>query len=207
MRLFLVRHGQTAWNFEQRAQGHFDTELDATGRRQAIEVAQALSEKRIERVLSSDLKRSVQTAEPIARAVKLPLELTKLLRERSFGSMEGQPYDEVRASIEAKAVHLGVPTYEAKIDGGESLQDVWKRLDPVIEGLDHRDTVVVSHGGALGLLLAKLIVAGPEAARSFRFANASITELFRRNDGGWSIDRLNDRAHLEVAREGFGTGA
>jgi broad specificity phosphatase PhoE len=89
---------------------------------------------------------------------------------------------------------------------GESLNDVWERITPVYEDLmnDARKTVVVSHGGIMGLLLARLIGVGPGAGRSFRFGNASITELSRRGDNGWAIDRLNDKTHLEGAREGTG---
>ena len=62
MRLYLVRHGQTAWNKEGRAQGHSDTELDEDGRAQARSLVAAFSGVEVRRVLSSDLKRSAETA-------------------------------------------------------------------------------------------------------------------------------------------------
>lgn len=209
MRLYLVRHGQTAWNLEQRAQGHCDTPLDEMGLQQAEQVANVLRGLSIERVLSSDLARSADTAKAIADALGLGIELSPLLRERDFGILEGQPYEIVRSSIEREAAQIGCEPFDYAPVEGESLRDVWNRIQPIVEELRAcaRRTVVVAHGGTIGLMLARLIDAGPESSRAFRITNASVTELYQRADGGWAIERLNDRTHLEVAREGFGTGA
>ncbi len=206
MRLYLVRHGQTAWNLEQIVQGHSDIELDETGHRQAALVARAFSGIEFERILTSDLARSLQTARVLSEATKVPVETTPRLRERGFGIHEGKPYDLIRTTMDREAVDNGRDPFEHRLLDGESLKDVWERITPVFEDLqaDSRKTVVVSHGGIMGLLLARLIGAGPGSARSFRFGNASITELSRRGDHGWAIDRLNDKTHLEVAREGTG---
>lgn len=208
MRLFLVRHGQTAWNAAQRAQGHCDTELDETGLAQAEGVAQALESEGVQRIVSSDLRRCVQTASPISQATGRQIELQAALRERHFGHLEGLPYEEVRARIAEKAAQIGAETHATRPDQGESYLDVWDRLSTVRSELstESKTTVLVSHGGTLGLLLAGLLGQGFEEARAFRFANASITELVRA-EGTWSIKRQNDSRHLEVAREGFGTGA
>jgi broad specificity phosphatase PhoE len=209
MRLYLVRHGQTSWNNEGRVQGHCDLELDETGQRQAGEVALALKGLPVERLLTSDLCRCSQTAAAIARALGLEPEVRPALRERHFGALEGTHYEIVRATIETAARERGGDPFDERPESGESLRDVWDRVAPVVEELqaESRPTVVVSHGGAIGLMLARLIGAEPVVARAFRFANASLTELSRRGDGSWAIDRLNDKSHLEVAREGFGTGA
>lgn len=206
MRLILVRHGQTAWNAAQRAQGHCDTELDDIGRAQAQRLIGALQPIGIERILSSDLKRSVQTVEPFASSEGIKITKTADLRERHFGDLEGLPYEEVRARISAKAILFGTDPHCTRPENGESYEDVWNRLGPVVEGFGPQSTLVVSHGGTLGLLLALITRAGFEQARTYRFANASITELHRK-ESDWEIVRLNDSAHLEVAREGFGTGA
>ena len=73
MRLYLVRHGQTSWNVEQRAQGHTDIPLDEEGIRQADMLGHSFAGVGIDRVLSSDLKRSVQTAEQMAEYVETAL--------------------------------------------------------------------------------------------------------------------------------------
>ena len=207
MRLYLVRHAQTSWNKERRAQGHSDTELDETGLSQARALVEPFSSLEVERVLSSDLKRCWQTAEFVSRATGVEVEQTPHLRERGFGALEGKPYAEIRAYIAEKSAEQGVERHMVKLEGGESLHDVWQRLEHVVEDVSSQTvpTAIVSHGGAIGLLLAKLIGAELRAARAFRLANCSITELHR-DDGYWSIERLNDQSHLEEALEGFGAG-
>src|SRR5881227_154431 len=96
MRLYLVRHGQTSWNVEQRAQGHTDIPLDEEGLRQADMLGHSFASASVDRVLTSDLIRSVQTAEPIANYSGAPMHIDRRLRERSFGSWEGLPFDEFR---------------------------------------------------------------------------------------------------------------
>lgn len=207
MRLYLVRHAQTSWNKERRAQGHTDTELDETGLSQARSLIEPFSSLEVEYVLSSDLQRCKQTAEHVARAAGVKIEHTPHLRERGFGSLEGKPYNEIRSYIADQSRIQGVERHMVRLEGGESMHDVWERLQHVVDDLSQRDgpTVVVSHGGAIGLLLAKLIGSGLGSARSFRLSNCSITELHR-DDGCWMIERLNDQTHMEEALEGFGAG-
>lgn len=209
MRLYLVRHGQTAWNHEKRAQGHCDTELDSTGIAQAEAVALLFEGVEVDTVHSSDLRRSVQTAERIARAARARLSATAELRERNFGALEGRPYEDVRTAIREKAVQIGCSDFESRPDGGESFHDVWQRLDPFVAALEREagPQIVVSHGGTLGLLIAKLIDAGPASAKNFRIGNCSVSELLRRDDGSWTLFRLNDCSHLEKSDEGLGIGA
>ncbi|MCH7944447.1 MAG: histidine phosphatase family protein [Armatimonadetes bacterium] len=207
MRLYLVRHGQTSWNRERRAQGHSDTELDETGQAQARSLVAAFSGVEVKTVLSSDLKRCVQTAACVAEATGTDVEHLRDLRERCFGALEGSPYEEVREYVSRMSAEQGIDPHMVRTEGGESLHDVSLRVENVAARLGREGpTVVVSHGGALGLLIARLIGAAPEVARAFRLANGSITEIERRNDGAWQIVRLNDCSHLEEALEGFGAG-
>ena len=94
-RVFLLRHGQTAWNAEMRIQGQLDIPLDDTGLWQAQRLALALSGEHLDAVYSSDLQRARQTAAPLAAAAGLPVQLDPGLRERGFGSWEGHTYAEM----------------------------------------------------------------------------------------------------------------
>jgi len=67
-RIIAIRHGQTAWNAEMRMQGQLDTALDARGRWQARQLAQALAHEPIGAIVASDLSRAMQTAAPLAAA-------------------------------------------------------------------------------------------------------------------------------------------
>jgi broad specificity phosphatase PhoE len=204
MRLYLVRHGQTAWNLERRLQGHTDIELDEMGRVQALQVSTAFLGVGVDRILSSDLARCTQTAQRIAEVVGVEPEFEPRLKERSFGVLEGRQFMDFRAEMDAEVAQSGQSRLDHRPENGESLRQVWDRIGDVADELSARSqrAIVVSHGGTLSLLLSRLIDAGPEAAHAFRLTNASITELFQRPDRTWAIERLNDRAHLEVAREG-----
>jgi len=198
MRLYLVRHGQTAWNADGRAQGHSDVELDETGLAQALILREALLSASAKRVFSSDLKRCVQTAAPLAEAIGQEVLQREALRERTFGVLEGKHYTDLRFWFQAEARAQGLSEFELRPDEGESVKDVWKRLAPVDREINRgsENTVVVAHGGTCALLLARLINASVESSRSFRFENASITELVRRPDGFWQLLRYNDTRHL-----------
>jgi broad specificity phosphatase PhoE len=153
----------------------------------------------VDRILSSDLQRAAATAEAIAGSTGAPVEVRTLLRERSFGEWEGTDFGQVGHRTLEQAAQLGLSPLEVRPPGGESLFDVWDRLAPVeaeLRGLSGT-TVVSTHGGTLGLLLARLVNGTVATARSFRFGNTSITELERRPDGFLSIVRYNCVLHLD----------
>jgi broad specificity phosphatase PhoE len=203
MRLTLVRHGQTAWNTAGLAQGHTDIELDADGHRQAQLLARRLLEHPIDAVLSSDLVRCRQTLAPFLDRRELTVAFTPGLRERSFGQMEGTDYAELHAWMQAEATRLGCSLRAVRPPDGESVQEVWERLAPFEEALREtpKDTLVVSHGGSLAQLLARLLRGSEETPRAFRFGNCSVTTLHRRADGTFLLESFNDSRHLETVLE------
>ncbi|MBS1714012.1 MAG: histidine phosphatase family protein [Armatimonadetes bacterium] len=204
MRVLLVRHGQTVWNASNRAQGHTDIELNETGRVQAARLARRLTDMKVDVVLSSDLVRCRQTLAPF-RALRpgLTVEERSDLRERTFGRMEGEDYSVLHEWMREEGLRTGKPEREVRPPGGESMDDVWIRLNAVEDRIRSEDrcVLVVSHGGALAQLIAKLIRGGHDAPRAFRFENCGLTELTRRPDGFYVISRLNDCKHLEAPVE------
>jgi broad specificity phosphatase PhoE len=200
MRLFLIRHGQTEWNNGSRAQGHTDIALDETGLRQSQLAGEALRNEGIEAVISSDLRRSRQTADPIAKAAGVGLTLDPRLRERTFGDWEGDMYAEVGERMQALGKEGGLSLFDVRPPNGESVRDVWDRVGPAAAEIKagNKTTAVVSHGGAGALLLAQIVGGTIEVSRAFRFANAGITELSQRSDGTFYIVRYNDTAHLKA---------
>jgi broad specificity phosphatase PhoE len=199
MRLLLIRHGQTEWNAAHRAQGHADIPLDEVGQQQAQAVADHLANREIHEVWSSDLLRAMQTAEPVARSAGATLRTVELLRERSFGEWEGLHFREIGANIDAASVAQGVHKADVRPPGGESIRDVWNRLStlPELIAKTQKPVAIVSHGGTLSLVLAKLIGGSLVTARAFSFHNASVTELHRLPEGSWRLHRLSDIAHLD----------
>jgi 2,3-bisphosphoglycerate-dependent phosphoglycerate mutase len=198
MRLYLVRHGQTAWNAEMRAQGHTDIELDETGLEQARRLAVGFRDVPLSLVISSDLRRASDTARAIADSTGAAIETTLELRERSFGDWEGHHYTHIGANFQRLEFTTKLDRESIRPPNGESIVDVWDRLDPIIHRLSvlTGDTAVVSHGGTCSLLLSKLIHGTIDTSRAFRFSNTSVTELKRRPDGRFQMIRYDDIQHL-----------
>ena len=98
MKLYLVRHGQTDWNLENRAQGQVDNPLNATGISQAEELREKLSSIDFDACYCSPLKRAVQTAEIVTDG-RLDIIFDDDLKERDFGSLEGTNSDTWKMDI------------------------------------------------------------------------------------------------------------
>lgn len=199
LRLSLIRHGQTAWNVEGRAQGHCDIPLDETGRDQVCRLGVAYGGL-FDRVFSSDLRRAAETAQVLACH---DTTLDPALRERSFGEWEGLPFRDFYAQMPAdrsQEFHFRPP-------GGESFQDVWERLQDWTCQLTQAEgrVAVVSHGGTCALLMAILLRGTPETSRSFRLGNTAVTEFERRSDGRFTLLRYNCTRHLEAEPRAGGT--
>ncbi|HVL40047.1 MAG TPA: histidine phosphatase family protein [Fimbriimonadaceae bacterium] len=209
MRLFLIRHGQTAWNAEGRAQGQTDIGLDEGGLVQVEQLAHAFSGERLGEIWSSDLLRARETAEPVAAQTGARLRLDPRLRERTFGEWEGLPFELI-----ARKTHELHSDAQDSLDvqppRGESVRHVWERLAPVAEAVFSypRDLAIVTHGGSGALLLARLLKGTLQTARAFRFGNTAITQLTRRPEGLFLMERYNDLSHLLLpARQGDLDGA
>lgn len=195
MRLFLIRHGQTEWNSNGRAQGHTDIDLDETGRHQAALLGERFYEEPISAILTSDLKRARNTAQPISDATGAPLEVLPDLRERCFGDWEGKPFAEIAAGMAASQFGR----FDFCPPGGESFEMVWDRITPIFKRIWNASEplAVVTHGGTLSLLLARMLGGSINVSGSFRFANTGVNELGRLPDGRWHLAKYNDTRHLE----------
>lgn len=89
MNIYLVRHGQTNWNIQNKLQGSADIPLNNTGIEQANMLKNILKGISVDFIISSPLKRALTTAEIINSDLHLPLYMDEALKERSFGELEG----------------------------------------------------------------------------------------------------------------------
>ncbi len=156
--LWLVRHGQTDWNLEGRYQGQADTPLNPTGIEEAGRAAQQLADRPFEMVYASDLQRARRTAELIAQARNAPVHVDPRLREISLGEWEGQIFDLIQVNYPNEVAQRKLSPLTFRAPGGESIQDIWSRVKPVVNEIAARnvgkEVVLVSHGLVLAVLLA-----------------------------------------------------
>lgn len=210
-RIVVLRHGQTAWNLEQRAQGHIDVELDEVGQVQAKGAAAALASYDACLLVSSDLARAAQTADHVAASTGLPVEHDPRLREYDVGvNRAGLTLAEYSAAHPEEHAHLLAGRHEL-VEGRETphqvadrmraaLHAVADRLDEATsvesspeEGLPEapRTAIVVSHGAAIRTGVTAFLGLPPEAESALAgLANA-----------GWVVLTEYDSAfHVEPRR-------
>lgn len=200
-RIIAIRHGQTAWNAETRMQGQLDTALDAQGRWQAQQLAQALAHEPIDALVASDLSRAMHTAAPLAAARGLRVHSEPGLRERCFGVFEGFTYADIARHWPDETARWRARDPAFAPSRGESLAVFYERCISVARRLADRHaggTVVwVTHGGVLDCLYRAATRIALDAPRTWALDNASVNRLLHGHQGlmlvGWG-----DVAHLDA---------
>jgi 2,3-bisphosphoglycerate-dependent phosphoglycerate mutase/probable phosphoglycerate mutase len=189
-RLILLRHGQTDYNVAGRMQGHLDSVLTAEGHQQAAAVAPTLAALGPDRVISSDLRRAVDTAEVIGAACGLPVKFDARLRETHLGLWQGHTVAEIDQDHPgAIAAWRSDPTWAPP--DGESRVAVVARSRPVVDELDAEfadevastTVLLVAHGGLIAGLVTGLLELPTEVWPSFGgLGNCRWAVLARRED-------------------------
>ncbi len=199
-RIIAIRHGETAWNVATRIQGQLDIGLNARGRWQAAQVAQALRGEPLHAVYASDLARAWDTAQAIAQASAVVLTAYTGLRERGFGEFEGQTHADMEANWPEHALRWRQRDPHWAPPGGESLAELRDRIRHAVDELASahvgQQIVLVAHGGVLDVLYRLATGQAVQAPRSWQLGNATINRLLWTPEGlslvGWS-----DATHLE----------
>lgn len=162
-RLVLLRHGQTDYNVEGRMQGHIDSHLTAEGHAQAAAVAPAIARLGPGLLISSDLRRAVDTADVVATATGLPVKFDPRLRETNLGEWQGRTVEDIEHDWPG-AIATWRSDPEWAPPGGESRLEVVRRSRPVVEELDDElnveenvTVVLVAHGGLIAGLVSALL--------------------------------------------------
>ena len=202
-RLYLVRHGQSDGNAEGRFGGHSPTPLSDLGVKQAELTARALAKEKIHAIYSSDLHRAVQTAEPLAKILDLPIITTAAFRERKVGVLEGLTFDESRAAHPKDYYALVNRSVHHVITEGESYRQLLRRatkaLHEVIRTHQGENIVIFSHTGAICFLTLYLIGAINRKTKTTPWlvtSNCGINRFEIRNRQNIRVLALNDTRHL-----------
>ena len=155
-RVLVWRHGRTRWNVEHRFQGQADPPLDEVGRHQAAASARLLASYSPIAIISSDLRRAVQTARPLAELLELPVALDRRLRERSLGQWEGLTRDEVIRRHPEQYAHWQAGR-DAPQHGGETRAELAARSLAALAAAEGETVVLVTHSATAMALTGQLL--------------------------------------------------
>lgn len=164
MRLYMIRHGQTDWNFVKRLQGATDIPLNEKGEAIARETAKGMEKIHLDICFSSPLKRALRTAELICEGRNIPIIEETRIREISFGEYEGCIYGPEGYNVPDpdfndffhKAEAYQVPP------NGESIRELLERTGNFLEELKLREDLadqnilISTHGAALRALISNI---------------------------------------------------
>ena len=157
-RLYLVRHGELVTSKEWRYVGQMDVELNDSGKQQIQNLSSRLSSEQIEMIFSSDLTRTIESAEIIGNKLEIINEPISELREINLGVWEGLTLEEIEESFPEDLVKRSEDIKDFRIINGESFSDVKKRVIPklkdIIEGNVSKRILVIAHGGVNRIIIA-----------------------------------------------------
>jgi glucosyl-3-phosphoglycerate phosphatase len=165
--LVMLRHGQTEYNAGSRMQGQLDTDLSDLGRAQAVSAAEVLAKRQPLVIVSSDLRRALDTATALGERSGLPVTTDTRLRETHLGDWQGMTHLEVDVIAPGARMAWRDDARWAP-HGGESRVDVARRSLPLVEELvagqsewgvedPDRPVVLVAHGGLIAALTGAVL--------------------------------------------------
>lgn len=196
--LIIFRHGETDWNREHRSMGTTDVPLNATGRRQAQQLAQRLETEHIDACFTSPLSRAKETMETVALRHNLPVNILDDLREMNLGLFEGKLkadrtllFPEFDAGNDEHRRRMRMDTFA---DWISTLQT--QTLPSLIQKHDGQTLAISTHDQKMRALLVALGM--PEETKRSVLKNCAITKIYVEN-GIMSVIFHNDTSHLDNA--------
>ena len=197
--LYLVRHGETVGNLEDRIQGHEDSPLSELGVGQVQAIADRLAQESFAAIYSSDLGRARATAEAVASRHDLPVQTTDLLREAYFGLVQGLTAEEFAQRYPAEFRKWREDSVANRPPEAERVESVVQRCGAFLEHVEkkHKDgerVLAAVHAGSLRGVICAACNLPVTCYTRIRSANASlsIVELGDRP----ALCLLNDTCHL-----------
>ncbi len=202
--VYLIRHGETAWNKEEIFRGRTDISLNEIGFREAELVGEYLKGKDIHVIYSSPLSRARETARRIAQVFNLKVQPLEGITDMSFGKWEGRPLKEVQIHDRELYRQWIEQPHLLKLPGGESLDEVRVRamaaLEEVIQYHHEKNLVLVSHR-----VVNKVIICGILGIDNSHFwqigQDPTAINLIQYKNGKYILSFMNETCHLKLLKE------
>jgi len=201
--ILLIRHGESQPAYPGRpfplTDGRADPELAPEGAEQAERVAQQLARQRIDAIYVTSLRRTVQTAQPLARRLGLVPTVERQLREVGLGDWETS-YRQRVAENGPLVQRVWAEGRWDVIPGAEPAAEFAARVRGAIEGMaaahPGQRLAVFTHGGVIGQAMA--LASGSRVFAFIGADNGSVSHLVI-TGSQWIIRGFNDTAHLDPA--------
>lgn len=156
--IYLIRHGQTEWNVEQRLQGHQDSPLTEMGMKQAEWLGESLADEHIDIMYASPSLRAYRTAETIRGQREIAIRKSDALREINMGVWEGQTQSEVKGSYPEQFDYFWHDPAKFCVLGSESFGEVSARairmIHQILDEHQGQTIAIVTHTVVVKLVMA-----------------------------------------------------
>ena len=169
--LVIVRHGQSAWNLENRFTGWVDVDITEKGEAEAKAAGEKLSSYTFDLAFTSGLLRAQHTLEIILDGIgqsSIPVVKDEKLNERHYGDLQGANKAETAEKYGEEQVHIWRRSFDVAPPNGESLKDTADRVIPyfqekiVPELKKGKNIIVAAHGNSLRALIMYIEKLTPE---------------------------------------------
>jgi alpha-ribazole phosphatase len=203
---YLVRHGETEWNAENRICGRSDVPLSQVGRRQAKMLAERLKSVSFDAIFSSPLERAIDTARFISERIGLEPVVDDRLVELDYGQWEGKTMQEIMTNDTKTFLAWQADPGEVAPPGGETGLEAQQRVVAFLDSLaaKHREgeVAVVFHKSVCRLAICHVLGMSPsDYRRKLIMENAALSVIQSRVDG-WQLITYNDASHLSACPRG-----
>ncbi len=162
MKIYLIRHGQSTSDVEDRYGGDYDDHLTEKGEQQAKELAKSLKGKGIQAVFCSPRFRAKETAEIVSKDLNAPLEVVEDFREcNRYGIITGMVKAEAKEQYPDEVAKLG--DYRNTVQGGENYDHFKLRVIAAFEQiktLDYNTVAIITHAGPIRCLAREVLDMG-----------------------------------------------
>jgi broad specificity phosphatase PhoE len=192
VQLLLIRHALPLRS--EPGQGS-DPDLSEEGIEQAKRLPEALARFPITRLVSSPQRRAVQTAQPVAHALGLSVEVDERLAEYDRDMEHYIPVEQIAAEFPEELARLAQGHLPSSVDEPAFLARIDAGIRDLVASGDHGDTVAVfSHGGVINGVLHGIL--GTQKILSFNVDYAGVTRLLSSRKGNLYVAAVNGTEHV-----------
>lgn len=178
--LIIFRHGQSAWNLENKFTGWVDVELTEKGIQEARNAGEKLKSFNFDYAYASDLKRAQNTLKTALEVAgkSVPTTYDKALNERMYGDLQGLDKTETAKKFGEEQVKIWRRSFDIAPPNGESLKDTAARVIPYFKAEIEpklkagKNVVIAAHGNSLRALIMYLENMTPEQILEFEIGTA-----------------------------------